>query len=129
VVHELLAPTLAKQGKLIVTTTDPNGPPTIRPTFYGEQLKLFLEKSPEAYCKVATVTIDSKAPKLGLEGSVDLVLVIRGMHGMHNNKLSIRGSRSFTARSNPGVLGVVQHRAKPRRTGQGSKRGYLPEKG
>src|SRR5262249_40612064 len=73
---ELLAPVLAKQGKLYVTTTDANGPRTERSTYYGLRTKYFLEKLPEAYGKVEAVQIDSKAPKLNLDGKLDAVLVI-----------------------------------------------------
>jgi predicted methyltransferase len=126
---ELLAPALAKRGKLIVTTSDPNGPVSERSTLYGRRLKLFLEKSPEIYGKVEAITIDPKAPKLGLEGSVDLALLIRSMHGMHNNKLLDAWLAEFHRALKPnGVLGVVQHRAAPDADlDQSSKQGYLPE--
>ena len=61
---ELLAPALAKKGKLLVTNGDPNGPPEERSTFYAQRFKLFLDTSPELYGKVETVMIDGKAPKL-----------------------------------------------------------------
>ena len=127
---ELLAPALAQQGKLIVTSTDPKGPPDQRSTFYGERLQLFLEKAPEVYGKVEKVTIDSKAPELGLQGTVDLALVIRGMHGMHNNKVLDAWLAEFHEALKPkGVLGIVQHRAKPDADPDvSSKQGYLPEK-
>jgi predicted methyltransferase len=127
---ELLAPALAKQGKLIVTTSDPNGPREERSTLYAQRLRLFLEKSPEAYGKVQAITINPKAPQLGLEASVDLALVIRGMHGMHNNKLLDTWLAELHAALKPkGVLGVVQHRAKPDADPDlSSKQGYLPEK-
>jgi predicted methyltransferase len=126
---ELLAPALASRGKLIVTSTDPNGPASERSTLYARRLQLFLEKSPEAYGKVETIIIDPKAPKLGLEGSVDLAIVIRGMHGMHNNKLLDGWLAEFHRALKPkGVLGVVQHRAPADADiDQSSKQGYLPE--
>src|SRR5690606_22897188 len=78
---ELLAPMLAARGKLIVTSSDPNGPATERSTLYGRRFKHFMEKAPELYGKIQVVTVDTKQPELGLEGSVDMALVIRGMHG------------------------------------------------
>ena len=45
---ELLAPALAKKGKLLATNGDPNGPPEERSTFYAQRFKLFLDTSPEA---------------------------------------------------------------------------------
>lgn len=127
---EVLAPALAAQGKLLVTSADPKGPPDQRPTLYAERLALFLETSPEAYGKVEKIIIDPKAPKLGLEGSVDLVLLFRGMHGMHNNKqLDTWLAEFHRALAPKGVLGVEQHRAKPdANPDESSKKGYLPEK-
>lgn len=126
---ELLAPTLAAQGKLLVTTTDPNGPTDQRSTFYGERLKRFLDKSPELYGKVEPIVIDSKAPRFNLEGAVDMVLAIRAMHGMHRDKL-LPGflAEAHKALKPGGVLGVVQHRAKPdANPDESAKQGYLPE--
>lgn len=126
---ELLAPTLAAQGKLIVTTTDPNGPPDARSTFYGERLKRFLDKSPELFGKVERIVIDSKAPRFNLEGAVDMVLAIRVMHGMHRDKL-LPGflAEVHKALKPGGVLGVVQHRAKAdANPDESAKQGYLPE--
>ncbi len=127
---ELLAPALAKKGKLIVTNTDPKGAPTERSTFYGERLNLFLGTSPELYGKVEQVIIDAKSPKLDLDGTVDLALVIRGMHGMQNNgQLDAWLAEMHEALKPKGILGVIQHRAKPDADPvKSSKQGYLPEK-
>lgn len=127
---EILAPMLAQQGKLIATTSDPKGPPHERATFYGERFQLFLDKSPELYGKIEMVTTDSKNPKLPLEGNVDLALVIRALHGMHNNKVLDGWLAEFHQALKPkGVLGIVQHRAKAdANPDESSKKGYLPEK-
>jgi predicted methyltransferase len=126
---ELLAPALAAKGKLSVTMTDPNGPKTERPTLYGERTKLFLERLPEAYGKVERVMIDSKAPKLGADATFDLVLLVRGAHGMHNNKVLTTWLGEFHRALKPGGrLGVEQHRAAPDKSpDETSKHGYLPE--
>ncbi|HSN98659.1 MAG TPA: hypothetical protein VLS89_10260 [Candidatus Nanopelagicales bacterium] len=126
---EILAPVLAARGKLMVTTTDPNGPPEARSTFYGQRLKRFLDKSPELFGKVETIAVDSKGPKLGGGEKADMVLVIRAMHGMHRDKL-LEGflSEVHGALKPGGVLGVVQHRAKPdANPDEAAKQGYLPE--
>lgn len=127
---ELLAPALAAKGKLLVTNTDPKGPATERSTFYGERLQKFLDKSPELYGKVHQITIDSKNPKLGLDGTVDLVLVLRGLHGMvNNNLLDAWLAEIHTALKPKGILGIEQHRAKADADPpKSSKQGYLPEK-
>lgn len=126
---ELLAPTLAAQGKLIVTTTDPKGPPDARSTFYGQRLVRFLERAPELYGKVERIVIDSKNPQFGLEGTVDMVIVMRAMHGLHRDKL-LPGflAQAFKALKPGGVMGVEQHRAKPDANPDDSAgKGYLPE--
>src|SRR4051794_14622625 len=53
---ELLAPALAKKGKLFVTNGDPGGPADQRRTFYAQRTKLFLDRLPEAYGRVETIT-------------------------------------------------------------------------
>jgi predicted methyltransferase len=126
---ELLAPALAKQGKLVVNASDPNGPPEERSTLYGRRVKLLLERLPELYNNVQVVSTETKAPALGLEGTVDLALVIRGIHGMHNNGV-LRPwlDELYRALKPKGVLGIVQHRApKDANPDESSKQGYVPE--
>jgi predicted methyltransferase len=127
---ELLAPALAKKGKYLGTNGDPNGPPTERSTYYAERFKGFLETSPELYGKVETVTIDGKAPNVGHEGAVDMVIVMRGLHGMVNaNKLDEWLATFHSSLKPNGILGIEEHRALPDANPQESaKKGYLPEK-
>ena len=127
---ELLAPALASRGKLSVTMTDPNGPRTERSTLYGERTKLFIERLPEAYGKIEPVVVNPKAPKLGADASLDMVLLIRGAHGMNNNKTLAAWLTEFHRVLKPGGrLGVEQHRAAPEQNPDvSSKQGYLPEK-
>ena len=127
---EILAPVVAKKGKLLITSPDPNGPADQRATLYGERTKMFLERSPELYGKVETVVIDGKAPSLPQEGTVDLVMVMRGLHGMVNGGSLDTWLKEFHAALKPkGVLGIEQHRAKPDAVAEeSSKAGYLPEK-
>jgi predicted methyltransferase len=128
---ELLAPTLAKKGKLIVTNGDVKGPPEERSTFYAQRYQRFLDTSPEAYGKVETVIPDAKATKLNVpEGSVDMILLFRGMHNMAARGKLDGWLAEFNKALKPGgVLGVEQHRAKPDANPEESaKRGYLPEK-
>lgn len=127
---ELLAPALAKKGKLLATNGDPNGPPDERSTFYAERFKTFLERSPELFGKVETVTVDSKAPNLGHENSVDMVLVMRGLHGMVNaNKLDEWLATINKSLKANGVLGIEEHRAPADANPiESAKKGYLPEK-
>jgi predicted methyltransferase len=127
---ELLAPALAKSGKYIATNNDPNGPADQRGTFYGQRFKAFLEKAPEIYGKAETIIVDSKAPKLGPDASVDLVLVMRGVHGMVNaNTLSTWLAEIARTLKPGGVLGIEEHRALPdAKPTESAKKGYVPEK-
>jgi predicted methyltransferase len=126
---EILAPALAARGKLLVTNGDPNGPKDQRSTYYAERLASFLKSSPEAYGKVESVLVTGEEPKLGRNGDVDLVLVIRGLHGMHNRgQLDAWLDQFHTALKPGGVLGIVQHRAPAgANPDESSKKGYLPE--
>ena len=126
---ELLAPLLAARGKLIVTSSDPKGPATERATMYGRRFQLFTEKAPELYGKIQTVMVDAKKPELGLDGNVDMALVIRGMHGWKRNGVVEPWLAEIHQALKPGgVLGIVQHRAKPDADPvQSAERGYLPE--
>jgi predicted methyltransferase len=127
---ELLAPTLAARGKLLVTSADPNGPEDQRSTFNGQKFKAFLDKSPELFGKVQTVVVDNSAPKLGLSGTVDAVLLMREAHGMVNSgTLDAFLGEIRSALKSGGILGIEEHRAKPDADAvESSKKGYLPEK-
>jgi len=126
---ELLAPALAKRGKLICTSTDPNGPKEERMTFYGQRFKDFLSRSPEVYGKVETLIFSPLAPKLGLDGAVDMVLMMRALHGVVNaGKLDVWLAEVYKALKPKGIFAIEQHRApadaKPE---ESAKNGYLPE--
>ena len=111
---ELLAPALAKSGKYIATNSDPKGPADQRSTFYGQIFKFFVDAVPEAYGKVDTVIVDSKAPKLPQDGTVDLVIVMREVHGLINNgSFNAWLPEILHALKPKGVLGIEQHRAPP----------------
>jgi predicted methyltransferase len=129
-VTELLAPALSAKGKLYVTTSDPNGPAGERSTFSGQRFKAFLDRSPEAYSKVQTVIIDGKAPKLDMDGKLDMIVLFRGVHGMQNNgKLQDWLAEMHKALKPNGILGIEQHRAKDGDAVETtSKNGYVPEK-
>lgn len=128
---ELLAPALAKKGKLIITSSDPNGPADQRSTLGGERQKLFLERSPELYGKVELAIIDMGTPGLKLEdGTVDLVVCTRELHGMVGRGTLDGWLKEFhDVLKTKGTLGIEQHRAKADAVPEeSSKQGYLPEK-
>jgi predicted methyltransferase len=128
---ELLAPVLAKKGKLFVTNGDPDGPADKRSTYYAERTKRFLDRLPEAYGKVGSIiVVDDAAPELGPDGKVDMILVFRELHGMVNGKrLGPWLGAIHKALKVGGVLGIEQHRAPPDAVAEKSaENGYLPEK-
>jgi predicted methyltransferase len=127
---ELMAPALAKSGQYVATTNDPNGPPDLRPTFYGQRFKAFLDRAPELYGKVQTVVVDPKAPKIGKEGTFDMVVIMRGVHGMMNGgTLDTWLAEIHRALKPAGVLGIEEHRAAPGADPtESAKNGYVPEK-
>jgi len=127
---ELLAPALAKGGKYLATSNDPNGPADQRSTFYGQIFKGFVDGAPEAYGKVETVIIDGKAPKLPQDGTVDLIILMREAHGLINNGTLNAWLAEFNHALKPkGVLGIEQHRAPADANPTDSaKKGYVPEK-
>ncbi|MCL2776999.1 MAG: methyltransferase [Polyangiaceae bacterium] len=126
---ELLAPALAKRGKLIVTNSDPNGPADSRSSYYGQRVKLLLDRSPELFGKVQTVIVDSKVPSLGIENKADLIVVMRELHGMQNAGTLDAWLAEFNKALKPGgVLGIEEHRAnRDADPVESAKHGYMPE--
>ncbi|MDB4994030.1 MAG: hypothetical protein JWM74_1462, partial [Myxococcaceae bacterium] len=126
---EILAPVLAQKGKYMATNNDPNGPVDQRTTLTGQKWAGFLAASPEAYGKVETLIVDGKAPKLGHEGSTDLVIVMRAVHGMVNNGTLPAWLAEIKSVLKPGgVLGIEEHRAPVgANAAETSKKGYVPE--
>jgi len=127
---ELLAPTLAAKGKLIDTNADPNGPEDQRGTLYGQRFKALLDKSPELFGKVQAVVVDNNAPRLDIDGTLDMALVMREVHGWVNGGTVDAWLAEIRKALKPGgVLGIEEHRAKPDADPvESAKKGYVPEK-
>lgn len=127
---EILAPLLANRGKLIAANYDAAGPADSMRTVYGKRFKLFLDKAPALFGKVEMAHINPPDEiVLGAEGSADLVLAIRGMHGWQGGGYLPAYLQAVHAVLKPGgTFGVVQHRALPEdEAAQSGERGYLPE--
>ncbi len=126
---QILAPALAKRGKLICTSADPNGPSGQWNTLEAQRFKALLDSSPELYGGVETRLIDTQAPRFGLEASVDMVLVFREVHNMVNDDRFDAWLHEIHGALKPGgILGIVEHRGKPDADPiESSKRGYVVE--
>jgi predicted methyltransferase len=127
---EILAPVLAKQGKLLVTDYDPAGPEDKGTTLYARRFQAFLERSPAGYGKLERLVQTEGAPlELGADGTADMVLVFRGLHGWVNRGTWDQNVKEVHAVLRPGgILGIEQHRAKDDATAEETaKQGYLPQ--
>lgn len=128
---ELLAPLLAKHGKLLVAGPDPETPPGTMRAVRAKRYALFFAKAPEMFSGVQVAAIaPPTSMSLGPDGSVDMVLAMREMHNWHRGKLLTKYLAAIHAvLKDKGVLGIEQHRAKPDTDpDQTSEMGYLPEK-
>ncbi|MCX4240764.1 class I SAM-dependent methyltransferase [Paraliomyxa miuraensis] len=127
---EILAPVLAKHGKLLVTDYDPAGPEDEGTTLYARRFQAFMARSPSAYGKIERIVQkDNKTLDLGPDGSADMVLVVRGLHGWVNRGVFDENVKKIHAALEPGgVAAIVQHRAnddaKPE---ESADKGYLPQ--
>ena len=74
--------------------------------------------------------VDPKKVSLGAEGSYDLVIAMREMHGWQNRDVLDQNlAETFRVLKPGGVFGVEQHRAKDDADPKvSSKNGYLPQK-
>ncbi len=127
---ELLAPVLAKKGKLLVTDYDPAGPEDKGVTLYARRFQAFAERSPGAYGKIERLVQAEGAPlELGADGTADMVLVFRGLHGWVNRGTWDANVKEVHAVLKPGgVLAIEQHRAKDdAKPEESAKQGYLPQ--
>ncbi len=111
----ILAPTLAEHGKLHVTNADPNGPPESEATKHAKELLARFAASPAAFGKVDSFVVDWKKPSaLGPDGSADMVLTFRSVHGwVRGGSFDAVLANAFKVLKPGGVLGIVEHRANP----------------
>ncbi len=131
---ELLAPALAKAGHYLATNWVP--PSTAAAPsghhwspYEGERFDELLRAAPAIYGKVQVIRIDYQAPKLNLDGEVDMVLMMREGHMMKNWGTLDTWLREIHRALKPnGVLGVEDHRAALGSNAEETvQKGYLPE--
>ncbi len=131
---ELLAPVLAKDGLYLATNWEP---PDTAPApsvhhwspYEGVQFDNLLRAAPERYGKAQVIRVDYKAPKLNLDGKVDMALLMREVHMMKNWETLDAWLREIHRALKPnGILGVEEHRAAPGANPEVTvQKGYLPE--
>lgn len=129
----ILGPLLSPEGKLTITGADPKGPSESEGTKNAKSLQDRLAKDPTSYSSVSSLVVDWKAPSvsLGPDGSADLVLTFRNLHGwIRDGVLDKVLASCFRVLKPGGTLGVEEHRAKadapfdPKAIGE---TGYVPE--
>jgi predicted methyltransferase len=128
---EILAPLLKQKGKLYEASfseTSTNSTPyQIRAT---ASLKKKLQTSPELYSAVTITALQiPEATEIAPAGSADLVLTFRNVHNwLKDNSADPIFATFFKALKPGGILGLVEHRAKPGTTAEQTiKSGYVTE--
>jgi predicted methyltransferase len=97
--------------------------------YEGVQFDELLQASPELYSKVQVIRVDYEAPRLNLDGKIDMVLLMREVHMMKNWGTLDTWLREIHRALKPnGILGVEEHRAAPGANPEETvTKGYLPE--
>ncbi len=122
---EVLAPVLRDNGKLLVTSADPNGDPEDYQVKRAKELDALVATHPAVFDNLGKVIIDSKDVKLGAPGTVDMVLVFRSLHGWVQGGTADKIlSEIFAVLKPGGTLGIEGHRGKE---GTPLDGGYMPE--
>ena len=131
---EILAPALAKDGLYLATNRElPStavAPSAHHWTPYeGVQFDALLRAAPEFHGKVQVIRVDYEAPRVNLDGKVDMVLLMREVHMMKNWGTLDTWLREIHRALKPnGILGVEEHRAAPGANPEETvTKGYLPE--
>lgn len=127
---EILGPWLNAHGQFIGAIWDDTqaGAPKYFVNL-NTQLRDKLAAAPDLYGKSKLILIDSKAPDFSAAGPVDAVLTFRNVHNWAQGGNAGDWFKAFHAALKPGgVLGVVDHRAKPGTTLESTlETGYLTE--
>ena len=130
---EILAPMLADHGRYIGALVDPLAVAHGRSRDYQQRtldgFKAKLAGDSERFGKVEVLTFNPAAPVLGPAASADVVLTFRNVHNWRSAGTAQGYFDGFFRVLKPGgVLGVVDHRAKPGTALDAMKKsGYLTE--
>lgn len=130
---EILAPYLRDDGSYIAAMVDPaaaaEGRSRDSQQKYLNDLTARLQAKPEQFDRAQIVRFDPKQPTFAAPGSIDTVLTFRNVHNWVGGGTADGFFAGFYAALKPGgVLGVVDHRAKPGTDLETMKKsGYLTE--
>ncbi|GMU42470.1 MAG: class I SAM-dependent methyltransferase [Xanthomonadales bacterium] len=132
---EILAPVLMNDGHYMAAIIDPQSIASEgAKAYYAKTNQAFRDKlaaSPELYGQAHVVEIDLRTPTFGNENSADLVLTFRNVHNwVGQDAVQAMFDGFFKVLRPGGVLGVVEHRAKPDDTRDLkalTETGYFPE--
>lgn len=132
---EVLAPTLKGDGNYIAAIIDPAGTASEgAKAYYTKSNQAFRDKlaaDPDLYGQAQVVEVTMSNPVFGADGSADLVLTFRNVHNWVGQDATQAMFDGFFKVLKPGgVLGVVEHRARPdetRELKEVAQSGYFPE--
>ena len=128
----VLAPVLRDRGKLFVAGGDPNGDPKSEGTQNAKELWARFQATPAAFDKVQPIVVKEDAPwAFGPPESADMVLTFRNFHNWVGGPMvdKVLGA-ALAVLKHGGVLGLVDHRAKPGTTADPKvidATGYVPQ--
>ena len=110
---EILAPVLREHGKYVAASFDPNS----TSEYVKTNSKKFADKlaaRPDLYDRAQVTALQApNALKPVPDGSVDMVVTFRNIHGwMGNDSADAMFKAMYAALKPGGILGVVEHRAK-----------------
>lgn len=122
---EILAPFLSGEGELIVGLPDPEGPGAK----YRKGWESLVKADESLYGTVRDIVFDPPTFKNLPEGTVDVVLSIRNVHGWVSAGTVDAGfEAAYNALKPGGIFGVIDHRARKGSDPQEvSKTGYVPQ--
>ena len=126
----ILAPVLAENGKLVVTSMDPAGPPDDHAAQGARQYAARLASKPADFGKVDVRILHPPADvSLGPDTSADAVLTFRNFHNWVGAGIAEKVlAATFRVLKPGGIFGVEEHRAKPDADPtKAGDTGYVPE--
>src|SRR5690606_9648581 len=126
---EILAPYLYQQGRYVAAVVDPEAVPEGSGRDYQQRsrdrLEALFSAAPEQFDRAGVVAYDPADPTFGMPASADVVLTFRNVHNWMSNDQAEGMFEGFFEVLRPGgVLGVVEHRAKP---ASAADSGYVPQ--